>query len=351
MSDLATVVNAAFVYANEPADFATVIGPPSACFRVPATQGLLQFAETVETQEELNEILRRIAPTVGVLDPYKAAIMALVCGTLIEWGADPGELAGLLLARLPTFLALAESGANLTDSAQAPVLFASQPDAFKAWNSLSLMLLPAMAVLARGMEFRQAARADADIVRGIAALRERNKEANFVAMVLEFVDGLELLVLHPAEGKGFRIQLEAVRTMAHLFTLLQGELINGGHLPGEPVAADVLGVATGAIAQEKLHHDHARWQFYNWTGLRADGTYGGGDVSTWLFVEDSPMAIPEFEGERVVILGPPVLASRSWDSNFFANIHDALRSAARVVEVLTSEQIIVLQDGIRRMQR
>jgi hypothetical protein len=351
MSDLATITNAAFAYANEPADLATVLGPPSACFRLPAIQSVFKFAETVATQEEMNDLLRRIVPTVGVTDPFKAALMAMVCGTLIEWGASPDEAAGLLLARLPAFLAQAESIAEHADDTDGQTLYSKNPDAFKAWNSLSLMLLPTMAVLTRGAEFRQAARANSDLVRGIEALRERNREANFVAMVLGFTDGMEVIVLHPGEGKGFKVVLEAVNTMAHLFTLLQCELINGGHLPGQPVEAEVLGVATGETAPERLVNDYARWQFYNWTGLRPDGSLGGADMSTWLFVEDEPEAIPEFEGQRVVILGPSVLGMRMWDGNFFANIHDALRSRAGVVEVLTAEQVSLLQERIRQAPR
>jgi hypothetical protein len=351
MADLATAVNGAFAFAHQPAALDTVLGPPSACFRVPATRDVLDYAENVETEEELNEVLRRVAPTVGVPDAYKAAVMALLCGTLVEWGADPAELAPLLLARLPDFLAAAESVAQRVEVETPETLFAANPDGVRAWHALSLMLLPTMAVLARGTEFRQAARADAELAARVAALREHNREAEFVAQTLDFVDGLELVVLHPAEGRGFRVELEAVHTNAHLFTLLHGSLINGGHLPGRPIGEELLGVATGEVPHETLLTDDARWQFYTWRGLHADGSYAGADVSAWLFVEDSPRVIPEFEGQRVVILGPPVLGLRGWDSNFFANIHDALRSAARVVSELTPEEVADWCGRIRRAQR
>ena len=65
MADLATAVNGAFAFAHQPADLDTVLGPPSACFRIPATRDVLDYAEKVETQEELTEVLRRVAPTVG----------------------------------------------------------------------------------------------------------------------------------------------------------------------------------------------------------------------------------------------------------------------------------------------
>jgi hypothetical protein len=52
-----------------------------------------------------------------------------------------------------------------------------------------------------------------------------------------------------------------------------------------------------------------------------------------------------------VILGPPVLGLRGWDSNFFANIHDALRSAARVAGELTPEEIADWCGRIRGARR
>jgi hypothetical protein len=346
--DLATAVNAAFAYAHEPTDLPTLLGPPSACFRLPAVRGLLEIAQSVETADELNEILRRVAPTVGVPDPFKAAIMAMVGGTLVEWGADPGELAGLLLARLPAFLAAAESVAGRAGAEGEESLFTANPDGFRAWQALSLMMLPTMAVLGRGAEFRQAARADAELVRGVEALRDHNREADFVATTLGFTDAMELVVLHPGEGKGFRVELEAVNTNFHLFTLLQGELINGGHLSGREVDPEVLAVARGEAAPDRLPSDDARFHFYDWRGPAGPGSSAHADMANWVWGEGRPGDIPEFEGTRVVILTPPVLGSRMWDGNFFANIHDALRSAARMTEVLTAEAFADWSERLRR---
>jgi hypothetical protein len=332
MPDLAAAVNAAFAYAHAPTDLPTLLAPPSASFGHPAVRGLLDLARAGTPPDEL---LRRAAPTVGVPDPFKAAILAMVCGTLIEWGADPAGVADLLLARLPGFLAQAESVADRPDAEE----FAANPDGFRASQALSLMLLPAMAVLTRGMAYRQAARADPDLMHGIEALRERNREADFVARTLGFTDGTGLVVLHPGEGKGFRVELEAVHTNFHLFTLLQGELIGGGHLAGEPIDPEVVAAATGEAAPAGPLHDHARFHYYTWAGLRpTDGT-ARADMASWVWGEGVPADIPELGGERVVVLTAPVLGGRSWDAGFFANVHDALRSAARVVGVLTADEV------------
>ncbi|MBA4187165.1 MAG: hypothetical protein C0467_04020 [Planctomycetaceae bacterium] len=351
MSDLATAVNAAFAYAHEPSDAIALLGPPSDAFRHPGPQGLLEFARAIETEEELNELVRRVVPTVGVPDGFKASVMALLCGTFVEWGADSTEFGNLLLARLPGFLAEAESVADYVETVPGEKLFAINPDGFRAWQALSLMMLATMAVVTRRMDFRQEARVNAELVMGLVALRERNKEVNFVAQTLGFTDGMELVVLHPGEGRGFHIELEAVNTNFHLFTLLQGELIGGGLLPGDPIESNVVGVARGEIPHESPVIDHARFHFYNWAGLLPDGSLAAADTETWIWGEAHAEEIPEFEGVRVVVLGPPVLGMREWDGNFFANIHDALRSATRVIGELTAEQVTAWIDHIRRAPR
>ncbi len=351
MSDLATAVNGAFAYAHEPSDLDSLLGPPSDAFRLPGPQGLLDYARTIETEDELNELVRRVVPTVGVPDGFKASVMALLCGTLVEWGADATEFGNLLLARLPGFLRLAESAAERAESEASEKIYSANPDGFRAWQSLSLMMLATMAVLTRRVDFRQAARTNPELVLSLVVLRERNSEANFVATTLGYTDGLELIVLHPGQGRGFRVELEAVNTNFHLFTLLQGELIGNGHLSGDAIEPDVIRIARGEVPHELLVNDRARFHFYNWAGLLPDGSLAGAEMATWICGEAHPEDIPEYEGERVIILGPPVLGMRGWDSNFFANIHDALRSTTRLVEELTLEQVANWIEQIKQVPR
>jgi hypothetical protein len=206
-----------------------------------------------------------------------------------------------------------------------------------------------MTVLCRGVAFRQAARANPGIVEGVEALRETHRESDYVAQVLGFTDDLELLVLVPNERKGFRVKCEAVATNAHLFTLLQIALINGGHLAGEPVDPEVVGVATGEASHTRLLSDHARFHFAAWFGLASDGTFKGNLIDSVLHfpVEVSPASVPRFEGTPIMLIDPMASGGRAWDSNFFANIHDALRSRAEVVEVLTREQVQEWLDRIK----
>jgi hypothetical protein len=277
-------------------------------------------------------------------------VIALNCGSMVEMGGDPGLVFPHLFAELPRHLALA-CRAREHKAATPGALFDKDPDAARAAAALTNLLLATMTVICRKMEFRQALRAAPEIVAGIAALRDTSREADFVSQVLVLTDALELLVLVPDEQKGFRVALEAVNNNFHLFTLLQAVLISGGYLAGDPPDPEVLGIATGEALQPTVRLDHARWHFYTWAGLLPDDTLAATDFTTWIPGDATPATVPELDGARIVIIGPMVLGSRSWNSNEFAAIHDALRSRVDVVEVLPPDRVAAWLDRIKRAPR
>jgi hypothetical protein len=353
MSDHAEIIDALTEYANSrvitPGELSAepdeVFGPPVGT--------MLQYAHGLESRAELNALLAEVAPLIRAEEPFRGSVIAISCGTLVEMGGDPAIVAPHLFATLPRHLDLARQHRDRAKRKpnDDESLFADDPDGMQAAKGLTYLLLPTMAVICRAMAFRQQARAIPEIVNGVQALRDTNREADFVAQVLGFTDGIELLVLAPQERKGFRVTLEAVNNNFHLFTLLQGALTGAGHLEGEPTDPEVLGIATGEIPHQTTRMDHARWHFYTWEGLRLDGSLAATDFRTWIPGDALAAEIPALEGERIVVIGPPVLGARSWDSNHFANIHDALRSGVRVTEVLTPGQVLVALNKIQQMQR
>ena len=53
----------------------------------------------------------------------------------------------------------------------------------------------------------------------------------------------------------------------------------------------------------------------------------------------------------MALIGPTVFGSREWDSNFFANVHEALRSRVDVVGVLPRDEVVEWLDRIARARR
>ena len=327
MSDRAAILAAFREYANKPATAHELRAEAGETFSAPPFQQLRQVLQSLASKAELDELLGQLAELIPGADPFRASALALNCGSLIEAGGDPARLAPHFLAALPRHLALAQRASETT--------FDADPDAHRAQAGLTFLMLATMAVICRKAEYRQTARANPDIASRVESLRDTNREADYVAQVLGFTDDLDLVILAPNEMKGFRVRCDAVASCAHLMTLLQAALIGGEHLSGEPLDPEVVGVATGEAPHARLLHDHARFNFVSWSGEVDNGI----DSLITMPVEETPRYVTALDGQRIVLVGPPVLAGRSWDSNFFANIHDALKSRAEIVEVLSEAEV------------
>lgn len=348
MADRTAVLAALNAHTNKPATAHELRAQPGEVFAQPAFLGLAQFTQSFDTLTELNALVADVAPLIRAADPFRGSSIAINCGTLVEWGADPDVVFPHLLAELPRHLALARRALE-RNAASPGALFDADPDAAKAAAGLVFLLLATMTVICRKAAYRQALRANPEIRANVEALRESSREADFVAQVLDLIDDVDLLVLAPNERKGFRVRLEAVNYNAHLFTLLQAALIGGGHLEGEPLDEEVVAVARGEAAPTHVLTDHARFHFSPWYELTSDDPFVGSiGAIVALPVDGNPAGIPEFHGVPVVLIGPKVFGSRQWDNGFFANIHDALKSRAEIIEVLPPERVDEWLDRIRR---
>jgi hypothetical protein len=344
------VVAALAEYANKPSTAHDVRTEPGDTFGQSPFVALNEFLRTIDSRAEFNELVGEVAPLIRAADPFRGSTIAINCGTLTEMGADPELVFPHLLAELPRHLALARRAAERNDPSPT-ALFDADPDAARAASGLTYLLLATMTVICRAAAYRRALRLNGEIVDGIFAIRDAHREADFVAQVLSLTDDLELLVLVPEERKGFRVALEAVNFNFHLFTLLQAALVSGGHLAGDPPDPELIAVATGEFPAQRRLEDLAQFHFYSWHGLNPDGTFAATRLDTWIPGDASPTEIPPLDGTRIVLLGPRLLGMRSWDSNFFANIHDALRSKAEIVGVLSEAETDEWIDRIRREPR
>lgn len=357
MPDRAAVLAALAEHANKPATAHDVRAEPADAFGQPPFVALNQYLRTLGSLAELNELIAGVAPLIRAADPFRGGTVAINCGTFVEAGGDPDLVFPHLLAELPRHLALARRARERGEIAPG-ALFDADPDAARAAAGLMYFLLATMTVICRKASYRQALRANPEIVAGVEALRDGSAEADFVAQVLALTDDLELLVLAPNERKGFRVRLEAVASNAHMFSLLQAELIGGGHLAGEPLDEEVVAVARGESAPTQLLFDEARFHYYHWFGLNPDGTFMESAVPRWPpadpcwpGVGQCPADIARLDGMPILLIGPKVFGFRKWDNNFFANIHDALKSRAEIVEVLPAERVAAWLDRIKQAPR
>jgi hypothetical protein len=286
-------------------------------FATPEFRALFTLARQGQG-EDLDGLLAELAPGLEVADPFHAACVALTCGTLVEYGGSPAVAGDAIVARLFREL----------DGAIAP-------------QAGQFLCLATMAHLCRDRELRQRVRARFGVPASLEGAQEQVRHTWFVRTVLELTDDLELLVLAPDARRGYRVRVDAVASSFHLFTLLQGALIGDpaqGWLEAEPEDAEILAIATGEGRHLEVLAASQRFHFHNWSALGGDGQLRN-DLRSSIWGEASPAAIPHHDGVAVVLLGPPVLGGRSWDTNFFACIHDALRSSATILATLSQAQV------------
>jgi hypothetical protein len=349
--------------------FLDLVRQPPELFQLPETWATFHecVAQLMRLSREAdagarNRVLQQLAAALAVADPFSAGRIAMACAALVEQGGDPALASDAILQHLPRQLRAAHAytqtlaadlGIDRTREGQEERLaraVADRQNKVQILQELSMLLQPAMTMLCRHPAARQTACQDLALRDGAAALAPIHREAYFLARLLALTDGEELLVLHPEANKGFRVVLEAVQNNFHLFTLLQEALIGApaeGKLEGPSLRTDVIATARGERPLHASDTDSAVWTFSDWAGLRPDGTWSPSAEGHWILGEGQPLDIPLFDGQRIVLLGP-LQVPRSWDAQFFAPLHEALRSRVQVVEILPAATVA---DWTARIQR
>src|SRR5262249_45908621 len=135
----------------------------------------------------------------------------------------------------------------------------------------------AIAMLSRSAAGRKMARRDHPDLAGMAEdLGPYHERAFYLSKLLSVLDDERVIVLHPAEKKGYRVRLGGIGTNFELFILLADALIGDpmqGWLPGkkpDPAVAAACRDQPVESAQGKTAT--GAFNFYNWKALRPDVT-------------------------------------------------------------------------------
>lgn len=250
-----------------------------------------------------------------IASPTGAGLVAVWLGALVERGADPQRALPALVAAFRSRLAAFAAGDGAGTAALADGL---------EWLAQALV-----AHLVRCPDACERLRGDAALVDALAAVEYESLGAAWVLQVLRQDSGT-LLVLHGRELAGARVDYANIANCFHLFTLLQAALQDV--MPGaRRAAADVV---AGAVDQagERVT-DTAWWHF----GPATEPAPGPGAMIPG---EAPPRAIPEVDGERIILLWPPLPEARSWDSGFFWPLIEARRPSVTLRERLDSDEVL-----------
>ncbi|HVJ13947.1 MAG TPA: hypothetical protein VM686_00840 [Polyangiaceae bacterium] len=248
------------------------------------------------------------------LPPLGAAWIAITLGSAVEQGSSPASSA-------PAVVDLMRRWLDAMPDDDEDVLPRDVVAAFP-WLGQSLVThlvrAPELrAVLARDVRLREQLLRASGATYGAAWVQE---------LILR--QSGELIVLHVESRRALVLRYENVGRVFHLFTLLQGAI--GTRLPGgrEPDLEQV----QAAMGGERSPHNDSAWWHYQ------DGFTSKADFMSSLWAEWSVSDVPQLDGVTVLVLWPPILGGRHWDSSFFGPALDAAPPRVTIVRELDSAE-------------
>ena len=274
--------------------------------------------------------LQSAAASLDGLDRGAAVWLSLTCGTVAESGI-PAEIFGAaLLTHFPSWLP--DLPASLPDGAGCANPTAGQESLLKLFQFLCQSMV---SHLARLPEHRKVLGQDLKLLERLDDLGACSFGALWVREALT-KNSDTVLLLHVAERQGVRLRYTNVSNCFHLFSLLQtavGTALPGGRTPDETVAAVARGKRVASIS------DEAWWHYGNPLVPRAELT-----ASIW--GESLARDIPRVDGQQMMLLWPPQLKARSWDSAFLQPHLDAMPADASVDAALLPAEMAHWLDRI-----
>jgi hypothetical protein len=311
-------------------------------------------------------VIEVLAPAISVSDRRRAVMAAMVCGAMVEQGADPAPLAGPLLARLRSLVpaarefheacvalvpADADDRARAWDAARramSPVM----PQGAAAWDLLQELFPPAVASFVASPEVRERAR-DA-LLTDLQAMADGHAGAGWLTRLLKVLHEEPYVAIEPVTETAILGRMSGIADNFQLHVLLMDVFPRRGlqaYLT-RPVSRSAAEVARGDRAVQMEETIVGKWNLYAWTALRPDGGLpepkdldAVRQHAVWN--EGTPADIPLFDGRRVILMGPPSY-SRTWRS---MRAFPGLRAALTVEQVLKPDQVRQWLDRLATAER
>jgi hypothetical protein len=290
-----------------------------------ATPPLLPHVQAA-SPEELTKQLRRLYVEVsrGASLPM-ISTTSLVCGGMVEHGGDPEvcgpfllDCLGKLLGELKVFWEQVRAHSGIPVTQESAMWLGeqffntvAQTHLNPAWAFYFHMPLAmgAIAHLSKSKSLRATARSRPELLAEAHNLDVVSREdPTYLTCMFRVLDDEPLVVLHPAERKGFAVRLTAVADVLQLDTLMAATLIGdpaAGWLPGTRPSPEIVSAVTDGQVRFDLSVDGV-FNLWRWSALRSDGTLPVGLTPSELLLPWNafPADIPLFEGTRVLLIGP-----------------------------------------------
>lgn len=268
-----------------------------------------------EPVERASEEMQKLGRQFGFPDPTRAAFLALVCGAMVEKGADPNVVAEPLIARLHELVHSAAAIVNRctveTDDedadpserfeAERQKLAVSFPKENADWEALDVFWRPAIAVFSRSPQARATARPLRDQCLQISNSCDAG---HWLQLMLSVLDAEPILVIEPATRQGITGRMSGVVDNFQLNMLLMDIFPRINSAPR--ISREAADIARGIGPQESDEVITGAWNLHDWRAIQAGYKLPNHEAVSsdfWIWNEGTPSDIPRFDGHRVVLLG------------------------------------------------
>jgi hypothetical protein len=267
-----------------------------------------------------------IARLIADLDsPAGAGFLAVWLGARVEIGGDPDRTGRPIAEAFLKWSRTIETGpADAADDGRGDL---RRPDSGTV-TGLQLLGQALVTHLARSAHLRRWFAETEGICSELQRVEAHSIGAFWLLELLRQRSG-KIVVLNVRHGIGIVVRYNNIATCFHLFTLLQGALADV--MPdSQKVSTQLLDIARGT--KQGTGSDTAWWH-YGQAGAAEP------DLAASVWGEAGPDSISSVDGQQVMLLWPPVLQSRSWDTTFFSPILEASLPSVEVLEVLSSADV------------
>jgi hypothetical protein len=268
--------------------------------------------------DELHDAAPILADVLGGVPAGLDALVAVVIGGCVEYGADPASCAEPILFRAQLAVEQAvefchrwpvdergdypepvgEEAPSRLYGALGGLEDPSTRAAVLGWWSIPTWTPAVAAVLGR-KEIRKVVLPRPEFLAVAREVLKISGAGKFLARALAVLDDEDLVVLHRASREGFEFTMSGIADNFQLHTLLAERLVTPGHLPGEPPTPEAVAACLGQTPEAPREYD----------GKAAFDLVSPGGTRIWH--EGAPIDIPVVEGARVLVLDPPA-SEQGW---------------------------------------
>jgi hypothetical protein len=270
-------------------------------------------------RELLTVLVRRAIEVMGLVARFTA-----VYGTSDDDLPDPGDTALIqpVMARLQDILGGSAAAPPLPGMPDLPAPDATARALAEAWFTSNGWVQPVL-YLSQRKDVRASLPERAQLLAATEAVAGQLNTAHWLLGLLLVLDDEELIILHRATGRGYRVIISGIGDNFQLHTLLAASLIGEeprGMIPGQPpAAAEIAAASDGDIAPPE--------------GIK--GNFNLVDAyGAWIWNEGRPADIPRLEGTRVVVIDPPPY-ERTWNAG---RAYPLMRPSITMAEILPAAE-------------